>query len=381
MNHIVSGFLILLLSLPALRAEDKTADKEKPAVSRQEYDALVKEFQQAQQEFSKAMIAAKTPQDQKKAVKEQLATMNKFAARFLELAEKNGKESVVLDALIWVVNNTSSRRFDADRAKAIDLLIRDHIQSNRLGPVCESLASGFDKKSERLPRAILAKNPHKSVQAEASLALAEILNKRLDIAKRIKDDPKILAFLEAFAGPEVAEDLRNEDLAALAAAAEKAYTEFAEKYSADVPAERLTTACMQLSLAEGKAADRFLRALEKDKRRAVQGVACLALGTVLKRRADGLFDKEAKTAAKLRKASEELLARAAESYGDVMLRVRQGPFGGFVSDKAKNELFELRHLSIGLTAPEISGDDQNGKQSKLSDYKGKVVLLDFWSEF
>ena len=54
MNRIVSVFLILLLLLPALRAEDKPADKDKPATSRQQYDALVKEFQQAQQDFSKA---------------------------------------------------------------------------------------------------------------------------------------------------------------------------------------------------------------------------------------------------------------------------------------------------------------------------------------
>jgi AhpC/TSA family len=323
-------------------------------------------------------VAAKTPEDGEKLKKELKATRSKFAARFLELAEKNAKESVALDALLWVCNNTPPHRgFAAERAKAMDLLIRDHIQSNKLGPVCQSLASGFDtKRSETLLRAILAKNPHKSVQAEASLALAEMLNTRLDFAKRIKDDP---AFLEAFPGMEVADELRNEDLAALATAAEKAYTEFAEKYSADVPAERLTWACMRLSSAEGKAADRFLRALEKDKRRAVQGVACLTLGQVLKRRADVLFEKDAKTAAKLRKESEELLARAAERYGDVKLMPER--FGAVVGDKAKNELFELRHLSTGLTAPEISGEDQDGKQMKLSDYKGKVVLLDFWSEF
>jgi cytochrome oxidase Cu insertion factor (SCO1/SenC/PrrC family) len=32
-------------------------------------------------------------------------------------------------------------------------------------------------------------------------------------------------------------------------------------------------------------------------------------------------------------------------------------------------------------APEVKGTDQDGKHFKLSDYKGKVVLLDFWSEF
>ena len=31
------------------------------------------------------------------------------------------------------------------------------------------------------------------------------------------------------------------------------------------------------------------------------------------------------------------------------------------------------------TAPEIVGTDQDGKEIKLSDYRGQVVLLDFWS--
>jgi hypothetical protein len=35
-------------------------------------------------------------------------------------------------------------------------------------------------------------------------------------------------------------------------------------------------------------------------------------------------------------------------------------------------------LSIGCTAPDIVGTDQDDKEFKLSDYRGQVVLLDFW---
>jgi len=34
---------------------------------------------------------------------------------------------------------------------------------------------------------------------------------------------------------------------------------------------------------------------------------------------------------------------------------------------------------IGKPAPHFSAVDSNGKSVKLSDYRGKVVLLDFWS--
>ena len=39
------------------------------------------------------------------------------------------------------------------------------------------------------------------------------------------------------------------------------------------------------------------------------------------------------------------------------------------------------HLAVGKEAPDIEGVDQDGKTPKLSEYRGKVVLLDFWSEY
>jgi hypothetical protein len=36
-------------------------------------------------------------------------------------------------------------------------------------------------------------------------------------------------------------------------------------------------------------------------------------------------------------------------------------------------------LPVGSAGPEIEGEDLDGKAFKLSDYRGKVVLLDFWS--
>jgi peroxiredoxin len=49
------------------------------------------------------------------------------------------------------------------------------------------------------------------------------------------------------------------------------------------------------------------------------------------------------------------------------------------AELAKGELFVLRNLSIGKKAPEIEGKDIRGKEMTLSDYRGKVVVLDFGS--
>lgn len=37
--------------------------------------------------------------------------------------------------------------------------------------------------------------------------------------------------------------------------------------------------------------------------------------------------------------------------------------------------------SIGEAAPEIEGADLEGVDFKLSDYRGKVVVLDFWGDW
>ena len=73
---------------------------------------------------------------------------------------------------------------------------------------------------------------------------------------------------------------------------------------------------------------------------------------------------------------EALFERAA-LFDDVI----NVPYSESIAEKANAELFEIRHLSIGKSAPDIAGQDQEGRPLKLSDYRGKVVLLYFWSEY
>ena len=73
---------------------------------------------------------------------------------------------------------------------------------------------------------------------------------------------------------------------------------------------------------------------------------------------------------------ETLLQQAGSKYGEVKM-----PYGGTVGEQAKAELFEMRHLAVGKEAEDIEAEDQDGKPFKLSDYRGKVVLLYFWSEY
>ena len=88
---------------------------------------------------------------------------------------------------------------------------------------------------------------------------------------------------------------------------------------------------------------------------------------------EGLRREDRSTA--IREA-EALFERAKRNFGDVKLSG-----GATVVEKAEAELFEIRHLAVGKVAPDIEGEDQDGVRFKLSDYRGKVVLIDFWSEY
>ena len=46
--------------------------------------------------------------------------------------------------------------------------------------------------------------------------------------------------------------------------------------------------------------------------------------------------------------------------------------------RVRGRLFQLDNLQIGMTCPDFTAKDVDGVEFKLSDYRGKVVVLDFW---
>jgi hypothetical protein len=154
----------------------------------------------------------------------------------------------------------------------------------------------------------------------------------------------------------------------------------------------------RLVYSNSSAAESLLRAIvEKNPDRAAQGQASLALAQYLKNQAETVRwlkqDKEnaaqarqfygpehtealqAKDPDALARQAESLFEAVIEKFGDVSYRRDD------LAKAARSELYEIRNLGIGKTAPEITGEDLNGRPMKLSDYKGKVVVLDFWGDW
>jgi len=96
----------------------------------------------------------------------------------------------------------------------------------------------------------------------------------------------------------------------------------------------------------------------------IQGVAALGAAMILKSLGDNP-DLTRKRLTNLRKA----IIQSAD--------VETG--GTTVAKLAEDELYIIQHLSKGRIAPDLSGVDSGGRPLKLSDHKGKVIVLLFWN--
>jgi hypothetical protein len=286
MSRIVGGVLALALVLPALRAADKPGDK-KVGSPAEQYQALVKEYGEAEQALMKAYQEAGTDEARQKVIKEKLPALNAFAPKFLVLAEKYPGDPVALDALLRVAADRpeSDEGKDSPSARALAMLVRDHAAEPRLADLCGAMVYRYDPEAQAFLRALADRSPRKEVQGRACLMLGLHL-------------------------------------------------------------QNLRTTVQQLGDYEGRL-DRATRARL------------------------GKLDPD-----RLRREAQETLERAASVYPDF-----KTVSGATVGDQARRALDELRHLSLGQQAPEVEGTDADGKKFKLSDYRGKVVLLDFWGNW
>jgi hypothetical protein len=121
--------------------------------------------------------------------------------------------------------------------------------------------------------------------------------------------------------------------------------------------ERLDDICELLGSEEDTTATGFLSdIIARSPHQKVKGAAALALGQIHVRENP--------------KEAQKFFNLVINQYGTAEQK-----------QTAKNELFEMQSLAIGKLAPEIEGEDLDGKKFKLSDYRGKVVVLDFWGDW
>lgn len=166
---------------------------------------------------------------------------------------------------------------------------------------------------------------------------------------------------------------------------------------ADLPA--LADVCRSFWYAESEAARKFLEhVMQKSIVETVRGNACYSLAKVWKNRANLVARMKSDPEARerlarhygrelldlidatgeetCRRKAEVLMERVVADHADLPY-VRDRKLG----DKAKADLFEMRNLRVGMMAPEIEGESIHGEPMKLTDFRGKVVVLDFWGHW
>jgi hypothetical protein len=162
--------------------------------------------------------------------------------------------------------------------------------------------------------------------------------------------------------------------------------------------EQFGAACRHVARTPSVAAEKLLRtATEKSRSEKVRGQACRQLAFLLDQQASVVdqLKKEPESADRvlqfygaeygkhLKSLDREQLEKKREQHYELMLTsfadvtTSDGTLGE-IADKA---LFRIRHLSIGRVAPEIEGEDIFGKTFKLSEHRGKVVVLSFWGHW
>ncbi|MCI0745693.1 MAG: peroxiredoxin family protein [Verrucomicrobia subdivision 3 bacterium] len=287
-------YIAFSLFIVAAGVRTSAAEEEKPPTVAEQYRALLKEFHGASYSYFQS-----TNDAQRQAI---VARVDNATTKCLELVEKNLRDPIALEALTqvvteeyWLNTHTSHPGWgkESRQARAIALLLRDHLESDKLAETCKRVHFGFRQECETFLRTVLEKNPHREIQGVACLRLAQFLANRLERLNLLADQPELAKRYDALFGKDYMDALKRQDRA------------------------------------------RVIREVEA------------------------------------------LYERTIEKYSDVQVP----QYNNTAGNQAEIELFEIRYLALGKEAPDIEGEDQDGKQFKLSDYRGRVVLLYFWSEF
>jgi hypothetical protein len=283
---------LVTIPLVAAALAGARAPEPSPATT---YRAVVREYQDAQQAFFKALGAARTDAERRKALARKPNPAD-YAERFLELARQHPADPASFDALNWILTY-STRGPAAD--DAIERLAADHMASPRLGPALQRLAASQSRAAEGLLREAMAKNPSREVQAQACYGLASLLAARARRPAPAKDEV-------------VVEDEKDEP-----------------KADAVPPRDEARALFEQLGAKYG--------GLKVGRKKTYNDLARAGLARL------------------------DPTARRPPSLADP-----DGPEVG---------------LEVGMTAPEIEGLDVNGRPMRLSAFRGKVVVLDFWGDW
>jgi hypothetical protein len=311
-----------LLSTYALAQDEKKPGQAEAAKKNaDDLQTIQQDFNKKQQEFFQAYQAAKSQEDKQKILKER-PDPKPFLERALKLAEADPGTPAGVEALGWVLQMGGD---SPTSKKAEELLVQGFITKAPLSEIASRLQRIRVFGATKLFDAVLGRVEAKTDDPAAAKLLGWVSN------NAVYGAPK---------------------------ASEKATKLLFEKFVND---DALAAVCQHIGNRGGNpdvAIGQLRSVLGKSDNKKVLASATFGLAMLLK-------EKDANT----QKEAETLFEKVLKDYAND---------NAAVANQAKSELSEMRLLGIGKNLPEIEGKDLQDKDFKISDYRGKVVLLDFW---
>lgn len=128
--------------------------------------------------------------------------------------------------------------------------------------------------------------------------------------------------------------------------------------------------------------DPLLKAVaEKNPDKTVRGQVAVARAWEAKGKFEAAEKENQKDADQLAAKAEKAFEAVIKEFGECKLLDTYQKTQPTLAEVSMIELSELRNLRVGKVAPDIEGEDLDGVKFKLSDYRGKVILLDFWGDW
>jgi thiol-disulfide isomerase/thioredoxin len=217
-----------------------------------------------------------------------------------------------------------------------------------------------------------------SIQADYQKAVPEV-QKAFNEAKSSKEREAVLEKLNNDFGPRIlklVEDDPKDKLSlemlvfairALPNVDSKAFDLLTENWAKDDSVNTKYLCQFLLAQPQARAKKLLQTVLEENKNKDIQGYACFALARMAAEQANEGNKKAAE-------AAEKYYERISKDFADVKLGEKST-----LGEQAKGPLFEIRHLSVGKSPPNVESRSLDGEKVQLKDYKGKVVVLDIWA--
>lgn len=325
----LSGPLTIALGLLAV-TPTRGGDAPGSTARAAQFQAIQAEWKAAEQACEKAVEAVQTEAEAQRIYETKYPDTLAFSRRMLDFAAAGPGDEPARDALLWVLERSLSMAgpgpFVDLEARAGTMLLEHHADDPEVARMALDLSRSASRNRDSLLGGLAEKAQNREAKGLARLALAKSMAAKAETAERLgtADRERIAKYF----GEPYAAQLRACDPAALRREAER----LCDRVIADSGDVRFST-------------------------RGDRGLAELLRAKPPAEAADPA-EKKRLLAIERRLARKETLAHAA---GDV--------------------LEELRTLIVGKPAPEIDGVDLEGKPLKLSDHRGKVVVLVFWGSW